>query len=88
VYRDEEGTVIARSAVCTHVGCIVRWNATETSWDCPCHGSRFDVQGNVLNGPARSPLATAEIEETEDEHEDENRPRQAEGDDRPRPPQQ
>jgi glycine/D-amino acid oxidase-like deaminating enzyme/nitrite reductase/ring-hydroxylating ferredoxin subunit len=52
VYRDEAGALHARSAVCTHLGCYVRWNAAEGSWDCPCHGSRFDTDGCVLNGPA------------------------------------
>jgi glycine/D-amino acid oxidase-like deaminating enzyme/nitrite reductase/ring-hydroxylating ferredoxin subunit len=57
VYRDEAGRVHERSAVCTHLGCIVAWNSAEGSWDCPCHGSRFDSQGNILNGPAVAPLA-------------------------------
>jgi glycine/D-amino acid oxidase-like deaminating enzyme/nitrite reductase/ring-hydroxylating ferredoxin subunit len=56
-YRDAEGVLHAVSARCTHLGCIVGWNAAETSWDCPCHGSRFDVDGNVLQGPAVEPLA-------------------------------
>ncbi len=60
VYRDEGGALHERSAVCTHLGCIVDWNATEKSWDCPCHGSRFDTKGRVLNGPAISELAPAE----------------------------
>jgi glycine/D-amino acid oxidase-like deaminating enzyme/nitrite reductase/ring-hydroxylating ferredoxin subunit len=51
-YRDDQGTLHAVSAKCTHLGCIVGWNAAETSWDCPCHGSRFDVDGRVLQGPA------------------------------------
>jgi glycine/D-amino acid oxidase-like deaminating enzyme/nitrite reductase/ring-hydroxylating ferredoxin subunit len=52
-YRDESGALHEHSAVCTHLGCIVAWNAAEKSWDCPCHGSRFDkVDGHVLNGPA------------------------------------
>jgi glycine/D-amino acid oxidase-like deaminating enzyme/nitrite reductase/ring-hydroxylating ferredoxin subunit len=57
VYRNEAGKVYEMSAVCTHLGCIVAWNSAEGSWDCPCHGSRFDPQGNVLNGPAVAPLA-------------------------------
>lgn len=52
VYRDERGNIHQRSAVCTHLYCIVRWNGTEKTWDCPCHGSRFDPYGKVVNGPA------------------------------------
>ncbi len=61
-YRDPSGNLHQRSAVCTHLGCIVAWNTTESSWDCPCHGSRFDPDGKVLNGPALSPLAEVEPE--------------------------
>jgi glycine/D-amino acid oxidase-like deaminating enzyme/nitrite reductase/ring-hydroxylating ferredoxin subunit len=56
VYRDADGKVHERSAACTHLKCIVNWNALEKSWDCPCHGSRFDPMGAVLNGPAMEPL--------------------------------
>jgi glycine/D-amino acid oxidase-like deaminating enzyme/nitrite reductase/ring-hydroxylating ferredoxin subunit len=59
VYRDQSGILHERSAVCTHLGCIVRWNSEEHSWDCPCHGSRFAPTGEVLNGPAASPLSEA-----------------------------
>jgi Rieske Fe-S protein len=52
VYRDTTGATHELSAVCTHLGCIVRWNNVEKSWDCPCHGSRFAPDGHVLNGPA------------------------------------
>jgi glycine/D-amino acid oxidase-like deaminating enzyme/nitrite reductase/ring-hydroxylating ferredoxin subunit len=52
VYRDERGSLHQRSAVCTHLYCIVHWNDTEKTWDCPCHGSRFDPYGQVINGPA------------------------------------
>jgi glycine/D-amino acid oxidase-like deaminating enzyme/nitrite reductase/ring-hydroxylating ferredoxin subunit len=55
-YRDPDGVLHELSAACTHLGCIVRFNANETSWDCPCHGSRFSVDGAVLEGPATSPL--------------------------------
>jgi glycine/D-amino acid oxidase-like deaminating enzyme/nitrite reductase/ring-hydroxylating ferredoxin subunit len=51
-YRDQDGAPIAVSARCTHLGCLVRWNAAERSWDCPCHGSRFAPDGRVLEGPA------------------------------------
>jgi Rieske Fe-S protein len=64
VYRDPSGELHQRSAVCTHLGCIVAWNPTEKSWDCPCHGSRFGPTGNILNGPAVKPLEPVE----EDHH--------------------
>ncbi len=60
VYRDEDGKVHSFSAVCPHLGAILAWNHAEKSWDCPCHGSRFDVFGNVLNGPANTNLSKAE----------------------------
>ena len=60
VYKDESGAVHERSAVCTHLYCIVDWNSTEKSWDCPCHGSRFDPYGKVINGPAIAPLHPAD----------------------------
>ena len=56
VYRDEQGELHQRNAACTHMKCIVNWNELEKSWDCPCHGSRFGPTGEVLNGPAASPL--------------------------------
>jgi Rieske Fe-S protein len=61
-YRDESGRVHERSAVCTHLGCVVSWNDAEGSWDCPCHGSRYDGQGRVLNGPTIYRLRPAEAE--------------------------
>lgn len=60
VYRDEDGQLHAVSMRCTHLGCLVRFNAAERSWDCPCHGSRFDVDGEVLEGPATKPLPRRE----------------------------
>ena len=56
VYRDEHGTVHEFSATCPHLGCVVAWNDTEKSWDCPCHGSRFEKTGKVMNGPANTDL--------------------------------
>jgi Rieske Fe-S protein len=55
-FRDADGTLHAVSSRCTHLGCQVVWNAAESTWDCPCHASRFDVDGSVLNGPAVKPL--------------------------------
>jgi glycine/D-amino acid oxidase-like deaminating enzyme/nitrite reductase/ring-hydroxylating ferredoxin subunit len=60
VYKDEQGVVHERSAVCTHLYCIVDWNSMEKTWDCPCHGSRFDPYGRVVNGPAITPLGNPE----------------------------
>ncbi len=59
VYRDAQGALSACSAVCPHAGCLVSWNNDARSWDCPCHGSRFDARGEVINGPAVTPLSTA-----------------------------
>jgi glycine/D-amino acid oxidase-like deaminating enzyme/nitrite reductase/ring-hydroxylating ferredoxin subunit len=57
-YRDEGGEVHAVSAVCTHMGCLVGWNDTDRTWDCPCHGSRFELDGGVIHGPATQPLGS------------------------------
>jgi glycine/D-amino acid oxidase-like deaminating enzyme/nitrite reductase/ring-hydroxylating ferredoxin subunit len=59
-YRDDSGKVTLRSATCTHMACIVGWNNAERTWDCPCHGSRFTPTGEVISGPAESPLSAAE----------------------------
>ncbi|HEX2255777.1 MAG TPA: FAD-dependent oxidoreductase [Afifellaceae bacterium] len=55
-FRDDQGRVHAVSAVCSHMGCLVGWNETDRTWDCPCHGSRFALSGEVIHGPAISPL--------------------------------
>lgn len=56
-YRDDAGKLHKRSAACTHLGCHLHWNSTECCWDCPCHGSQFGIDGEVLNGPAFAALA-------------------------------
>jgi glycine/D-amino acid oxidase-like deaminating enzyme/nitrite reductase/ring-hydroxylating ferredoxin subunit len=61
VYRDEQGGVHAVSAACTHLGCVVNWNSAEKSWDCPCHASRFAIDGSVLHGPAPRPLKQEQL---------------------------
>ena len=58
-YRDEAGAVHALDPRCTHMGCTVDWNETERTWDCPCHGSRYSVDGEVIEGPAARPLPPA-----------------------------
>jgi Rieske Fe-S protein len=59
VYRDPSGHVHRLSAACTHRGCIVAWNTAEQTWDCPCHGSRFAPNGELLTGPATTSLEPA-----------------------------
>ena len=59
-YRDVDGSVSLRSAICTHMGCVVAWNSAEQTWDCPCHGSRFTPAGDVISGPAEAPLPEVE----------------------------
>lgn len=61
VYRDPKGGLHTHSAKCTHLGCTVKWNPTEKTFDCPCHGSRFSPMGDVVNGPAARPLEPTEL---------------------------
>lgn len=69
VFRDENEGLHVCSAVCSHMGCIVRWNTAEKSWDCPCHGSRFSTDGDVLEGPAIKALKSlSELIEEKGEH--------------------
>jgi len=56
VYRDENGELHIVNTTCTHMGCELNWNSAEKSWDCPCHGSRFTVSGDIIEGPAVRPL--------------------------------
>lgn len=75
-YRDDTGALHLRSAVCTHLGCVVAWNHAERTWDCPCHGSRFDPYGRVLNGPAVQALEAIEGRERERDLERDERHRE------------
>ena len=61
-HRRDDGTLVAVSPLCTHLGCQVNWNTAERSWDCPCHGSRFAPDGEVLQGPAVHRLETKPVE--------------------------
>ncbi|MFE1252069.1 FAD-dependent oxidoreductase [Streptomyces sp. NPDC058735] len=61
VFRDDDGALHAVSARCTHLGCLVDFNAAERAWECPCHGSRFDTDGKVIQGPATKPLERRDI---------------------------
>jgi glycine/D-amino acid oxidase-like deaminating enzyme/nitrite reductase/ring-hydroxylating ferredoxin subunit len=65
VYKGDDGRIVRHSASCTHMGCIVHWNSFEKCWDCPCHGSQFAPDGQVLNGPAVKPLAMLTQEQTQ-----------------------
>jgi glycine/D-amino acid oxidase-like deaminating enzyme/nitrite reductase/ring-hydroxylating ferredoxin subunit len=60
-YRRKDGTLIALSAICPHLKCIVAWNSSDSTWDCPCHGSRFTAEGTVINGPANVDLSRMDV---------------------------
>jgi glycine/D-amino acid oxidase-like deaminating enzyme/nitrite reductase/ring-hydroxylating ferredoxin subunit len=63
IYKDKDGGIHALSPTCTHVGCEVKWNSAELTWDCPCHGARYSYDGRVLNGPATKNLAKLSVRE-------------------------
>jgi Rieske Fe-S protein len=63
LYKDVDGSLHAVKPTCTHMKCSVAWNGAEKSWDCPCHGARYDVDGRVLTGPADKDLATYDFEQ-------------------------
>ena len=60
VYKDESGATHKCSAICTHLGCLVSWNDVEKTWDCPCHGARYNPMGKVVMGPAVADLSPME----------------------------
>lgn len=63
IYKDKEGNIFAINPTCTHLGCLLTWNNLDKTWDCPCHGSRFDYKGNNIYDPAFKDLKRYEIEE-------------------------
>ncbi|TDS13160.1 FAD-dependent oxidoreductase [Sphingobacterium paludis] len=62
IYKDQEGSISAVDPVCRHAGCIVKWNNAEESWDCPCHGARYGINGELLTGPAVVHLASHDLD--------------------------
>ena len=69
LYKDDNGNLHAVNPVCTHMKCNVAWNMSEKTWDCPCHGSRFDWKGKVLTGPADRDLQVIQLRELINENE-------------------
>jgi Rieske Fe-S protein len=63
LYKDDAGGIHALNPVCPHAKCVVGWNSAERSWDCPCHGARYSIDGELLNGPARSNLEKIDLGE-------------------------
>ncbi len=63
VYRAEDGKIYGVRPVCTHLGCLLNWNGADKTWDCPCHGSRFNYDGKNLYDPAIEPLEKVEVQE-------------------------
>jgi Rieske Fe-S protein len=60
-YRDPSGELVTLSPKCKHLGCTVGWNDSAKTWDCPCHGSRYDARGKVIQGPAQRDLDPIEL---------------------------
>lgn len=57
IYKEQDGTIHAVDIRCPHLGCQLEWNPDERSWDCPCHGSRFDCHGRLISGPAQEEIS-------------------------------
>jgi nitrite reductase/ring-hydroxylating ferredoxin subunit len=68
LFKDHDGAIYAVNPACTHMKCSVAWNAAEKSWDCPCHGARYSIDGQVLTGPAVRNLETVEVREAMEEN--------------------
>lgn len=62
IYKDKNGKIFAVKLICTHLGCLLSWNNLDKTWDCPCHGSRFDYEGHQLYNPAIRDLNVVEFE--------------------------
>ena len=62
IYKDEENNIHAVKPVCSHLGCLLSWNNTLKTWDCPCHGSRYDIDGNCVYGPSNNSLKKLDFE--------------------------
>lgn len=62
IYKDKNGKIFAVKPICTHLGCLLSWNNLDKTWDCPCHGSRFDYMGHQLYNPAIMDLDVVDVE--------------------------
>lgn len=62
VYKDSSGNIFAVKPICTHLGCLLSWNDVDKTWDCPCHGSRFDFMGRNIYDPAFEDLETYDLD--------------------------
>ena len=63
IYKDSSGNIFAVKPICTHLGCLLSWNDVDKTWDCPCHGSRFDYMGRNIYDPAIKNLEIYDLED-------------------------